>query len=363
MDNQTAVFYDFENVSRLLKKNSPDFFKNVIEAIKESSVVGNIVFQRGYLRKNSNGRGAAKTAEGFGVQYCEVVPLENTQRKNLVDFRMTIDITEFAIMHDAVSVIVLVTGDGDFGFLCDKIKSLGKKIVIASFPAITHCGLLRICDDWVDVTGSYKHFGIPYLFGLRKNRLGKPPENLDETIGLFENDPLLYKIFTKTGANLNAVKEIIDGAAGPVDYQIFGIPGYPQFLCCLFREKKLIVTKCNSVYKIMTVDSRLKNGEEIFEYNPGPDIFSKFAGIDSRYSKKRFDYWYEFFYENPEFLGEIEYYISLLKNAEITGGEKRMLPRRKCVGVIRDYVKETVKKFGFSMSEKDVRRLERMLRK
>jgi hypothetical protein len=203
------------------------------------------------------------------------------------------------------------------------------------------------------------------LFGLRKNRLGKPPKNVGETIGLIEYDPLLYKIFTKTGANVSAVKDIINGIVGAIDYQIFGISNYPQLLCCLLREKKLIVTKCDSVYRVRTVDSQLKNGEEIFEYRPAPDIFSKFAGIDGRYSKERFDYWYKFFYENPEFLNEIEYYISLLKNAKIISGEKEksMLPRRKCVSVIRNYVKETVNKFGFSMNEKDARNLERLLRK
>ena len=52
------------------------------------------------------------------------------RKKNSVDVRMAIDITEMALTLDSVSTFVLVTGDGDFIHLVYLLQAYGKTVVV-----------------------------------------------------------------------------------------------------------------------------------------------------------------------------------------------------------------------------------------
>ena len=152
---KTAVFYDLENVG-LASKNGEfeQAITELTERIKASDLVGDIVLQKAYIRKTHGSvEQIMPVLKKYKIEPVMVEWLSDVVRKktNLVDFKMGIDAIATISSKRSIETVAIASGDNDFGFLCQQIKEMGKKLLVISRFNTTGDIMLKLCDDWIDL--------------------------------------------------------------------------------------------------------------------------------------------------------------------------------------------------------------------
>jgi uncharacterized LabA/DUF88 family protein len=128
---QIAVFVDFENLVLGAVKELPDETNPApYEAITRlCRGYGNASVRRAYADwANPRFGGHQEDLAMNGVDLIQVARV-GIQNKNAADIRMAVDAMETLIVHPEVSVFVLVSGDGDYSPLVQRLREFGKWVV------------------------------------------------------------------------------------------------------------------------------------------------------------------------------------------------------------------------------------------
>lgn len=152
---KTAVFYDLENIG-LVNKNGE--FSKAMDALKAkieaSDLVGEVVLQKAYISKANTALPNIESAlKNHNIELVVVEPLLDAgqKKKNLVDFKMAVDVTATIASRRSIATVAVASGDNDFGFLCEQVKKMRKNLVVVSRYSTMGTSLLKICDDWIDL--------------------------------------------------------------------------------------------------------------------------------------------------------------------------------------------------------------------
>ena len=86
-----------------------------------------------------------------GVDLIQVARV-GIQNKNAADIRMAVDAMETLIVHPEVSVFILVSGDGDYSPLVQRLREFGKWVVGVGTEANASRKLVSVCSE-------YKYWG------------------------------------------------------------------------------------------------------------------------------------------------------------------------------------------------------------
>src|ERR1700677_1021306 len=151
---QVAVFVDFENL--------------VIGAVKELPGQANSAPYEA-LTRLCRGYGTASVRRAYadwanplfgghqedlamnGVDLIQVARV-GVQNKNAADIRIAVDAMETLIVHPEVIVFVLVSGDGDYSPLVQRLREFGKWVVGVGTQANASRKLVSVCSE-------YKYWG------------------------------------------------------------------------------------------------------------------------------------------------------------------------------------------------------------
>ena len=91
-------------------------------------------------------------AIGFEVKLKPFIQRSDGSAKGDWDVGITIDALEYA---DQADIIVLVSGDGDFAILVDKLRrDKGKFVEVFGVPALTAAALVKAADTFIPIDGS-----------------------------------------------------------------------------------------------------------------------------------------------------------------------------------------------------------------
>lgn len=225
---KTAVFYDLENIGLSCKDESmAQFFHNTIAKIRSSDIVDEIALQRAYISKGSDVLPYVHNVlKNEGIELIEVEPVCGAARKkaNMVDFKMDVDVIATVAAKRSLQTIAIASGDRDFGFMCRQIKDMGRKLLIVSKFNNTGEGLVRICDDWIDL--SEHPLTTKFIGKAIATRVNLDCSEMDfytafhAVLSAFEADPLIKRCMTNFGLPfsqfvhiINGYKEIPDGQA------------------------------------------------------------------------------------------------------------------------------------------------------
>ncbi|WP_067205596.1 NYN domain-containing protein [Marinomonas aquimarina] len=86
---------------------------------------------------------------GFEVKTKPYIQRADGSAKGDWDVGITLDAMEFA---QAADVIVLVSGDGDFDLLAQKVRhQLGKTVEVYGVPALTAASLIQAADQFIAI--------------------------------------------------------------------------------------------------------------------------------------------------------------------------------------------------------------------
>jgi len=144
MNGQMALFVDFENIAIWAEQHQANL--DVSELMKYLRGRGAVVVKRAYADW-ANFTQYRNVLLSNAIDLIQLYAVRDG--KNRADVRMALDAFETTIQHPQIPIVVIVSGDSDFGPLVNKLRAYGKYVVGISPRAIAHRLLISACDEFV----------------------------------------------------------------------------------------------------------------------------------------------------------------------------------------------------------------------
>ena len=144
MENQQAIFIDFENIALWADRDFFDF--ELTPLIEYLQGRGPAVVKRAY---GDWGRFLRYRDELMDLSIDLIQIYSGRAGKNRADIRMAVDALETAMTRPHIKTFVIVSGDSDFGPLVARLREYGLYTLGIGPRSITHDLLVRSCDEFV----------------------------------------------------------------------------------------------------------------------------------------------------------------------------------------------------------------------
>ena len=144
MDDQLAVFIDFENVALWAEREFFDFeITSLLEYLQSR---GPVVVKRAYADWSRFSRYREELMKN-SIDLIQIYSVR--QGKNRADIRMAIDAFETALTRQQINTYVIVSGDSDFGPLVTKLREYGRYTIGVGPRSISPDLLVRACHEFI----------------------------------------------------------------------------------------------------------------------------------------------------------------------------------------------------------------------
>lgn len=179
MDEQVALFLDFENVAISAEDAYGRCDVDLLMRLAEG--YGRIVLKRAYGDWSRFSRYRQELIE-HAVDLVQLFYYGVHNRKNSADIVIAVDAIEAALTQPHLGVFVLVTGDSDFSAVARRLRSYGKKVVGIGLRDATSEVLVRSCDEFIlyDDVVSDESTATPYDLEVARKLLVHALQELDE---------------------------------------------------------------------------------------------------------------------------------------------------------------------------------------
>jgi len=232
---QVAVFVDFENLVIGAVKELPNQENSApYEALTRlCRGYGTAAVRRAYADwANPLFGGHQEDLAMNGVDLIQVARI-GIQNKNAADIRMAVDAMETLIVHPEVSVFVVVSGDGDYSPLVQRLREFGKWVVGVGTEANASRKLVSVCSE-------YKYWGT---LVAEVEPAARP--TVDAAFDIASAESLLVRAFeessadTMTAGGLKSKMLALDPA---FDEHNYGSRNFRAFLASLPNRVQVVVT-------------------------------------------------------------------------------------------------------------------------
>ncbi|MCC6457101.1 MAG: NYN domain-containing protein [Caldilineaceae bacterium] len=144
MNNQIAVFIDFENVALWAEQEFIDFELTPLMEYLQSR--GPVVIKRVY----GDWSRFSHYREELMNNSVDLIQIYSVRAgKNRADIRMALDAMETAITRPQIQTFVVVSGDSDFGPLVVKLREYSRYTLGIGPRDVTHPLLVKACDEFI----------------------------------------------------------------------------------------------------------------------------------------------------------------------------------------------------------------------
>jgi hypothetical protein len=228
---QVAVFVDFENLVLGAAKELPGEANPApYEAITRlCRTYGNASVRRAYADWADPRFGSHQDDLAMnGVDLIQVARV-GIQNKNAADIRMAVDAMETLIVHPEVSVFVLVSGDGDYSPLVQRLREFGKWVVGVGTEANASRKLVSVCSE-------YKYWGT---LVAEVEPAARPAAAFD----IAEAEQLLVRAFEESGAatlTAGGLKSKMLALDPAFDEHNYGARSFRAFLAMLPKRVQVV---------------------------------------------------------------------------------------------------------------------------
>lgn len=149
---KVAIFADVQNIYYTCKHRHQRHF-NYAEFWRQATDDRQVVAAFAYAieRNDSKQRGFQKILNdiGFTIKLKPYIQRSDGSSKGDWDVGITLDVVEWA---EQVDVVILLSGDGDFQLLLDKVKQRDKvKTEVYGVPGLTAPALIHAADRFVAI--------------------------------------------------------------------------------------------------------------------------------------------------------------------------------------------------------------------
>jgi len=144
MNDQLAIFIDFENVALWAEREFFDFEVTTLMEYLQSR--GPAVVKRAYADWSR----FARYREAMMNNSIDLIQIFSVRTgKNRADIRLVIDAFEIALTREQIRTFVIVSGDSDFGPLAAKLREYGRYTIGIGPRSTTHDLLVRSVDEFI----------------------------------------------------------------------------------------------------------------------------------------------------------------------------------------------------------------------
>ncbi|MCL2857191.1 MAG: NYN domain-containing protein [Oscillospiraceae bacterium] len=344
---KTAVFYDVENLC-LTAKNG-DFIESITsiqQKVGESELTGDIILQRAYIGKTHSAFERIEAdLKTCGIETVIVEPVIQVARKktNMVDFKMSVDAIATIAAKRSIMTVAMASGDSDFGFTCQQIKKMGKKLLVISRFSATSGALLKICDDWVDLnaqslTPKFIRKAIEVRVAVEKTESGFTGD-FAGFLNALEADCLIRRYMSTFGLPFPIFTTIIqEKVAGFPKYSELGILRLTDFMEILLSGTPF---QCrNGIVYYRAGRKRQPSQRQLIE---------SILRLPQSYTREKLLSYYDIAAE-LENIEELLVYFEFMRRVGMISGNK-LCQRRTFRASIRKYIRAVAKKAGLVLDE------------
>jgi uncharacterized LabA/DUF88 family protein len=144
MNDQLAIFIDFENIALWAEREFFDF--KVTSLIEYLQSRGPAVVKRAYADWSRFSRYRDEMMNN-SIDLIQIYSVRSG--KNRADIRMAIDAFEIALTRTKIQTFVIISGDSDFSPLVAKLREYGHYTIGIGPRGSTHDLLVRSCDEFI----------------------------------------------------------------------------------------------------------------------------------------------------------------------------------------------------------------------
>ncbi|AFY59979.1 NYN domain-containing protein [Synechococcus sp. PCC 6312] len=164
---KTVILFDIENLTEGYKNRNGHIsrvsIKDILEQIKSVEIVGEIVGQYAYADwSNSALKPIRQEISQLGIKPEQFINFEHDIKKNATDIQLSVDAIHLVQQNPIVSCVVIVSGDGGFASLAEKLRWYGKLLVGCAYDNSASKKLQAMCHHFIQ---------IPYPVDNRKQAL------------------------------------------------------------------------------------------------------------------------------------------------------------------------------------------------
>lgn len=144
MNEQLAVFIDFENIALWAEREFFDF--ELTPLMEYLQTRGPAVVKRAY----GDWSRFSRYRDELMNNSVDLIQIYSVRAgKNRADIRMAIDAMEIAMSRTQIRTFVIISGDSDFGPLVAKLREYGRYTVGIGPRGVTHHLLVKSCDEFI----------------------------------------------------------------------------------------------------------------------------------------------------------------------------------------------------------------------
>ncbi len=259
MPCNTAIFYDIENLlkgysfSQQRIKNLS--LRKIVEAIKRTGLVEQIVVQKAYADwrypRLCTMHGAIKA---LGIDPVQVFESSRDRKKNAADIQLAIDAIDLVHVCPTIDIFVIVSGDGGFASLANKLHEYGKRVIGCAYQNTTNKRFQAVCDAFVRIVDPQEKesqkLGRVALSVIGKYVVRDPRnirlaqniatsqsmahdialEKTKEILNWYASDAICRSELTEQGIQLPVVREAVKYAIPGFQITRFGYINFAEFL-------------------------------------------------------------------------------------------------------------------------------------
>ncbi|PJA47552.1 hypothetical protein CO172_00835 [Candidatus Uhrbacteria bacterium CG_4_9_14_3_um_filter_36_7] len=159
-NQRVGVFIDTQNMyysARNIHSKKVNFGAIVEDAVANRKLIRAIAYVVRTKTEEEQPFFDALINLGIETQEKELMEYTSGHKKADWDVGLTIDVVR---MLDMIDVVVLVSGDGDYTYLGEYVKSRGRIFEVMSFRENTSTKLIETCDVYVNFSADKKRYLI-----------------------------------------------------------------------------------------------------------------------------------------------------------------------------------------------------------
>lgn len=148
----TAIFYDIENLT--MGRSNPNLnfsLKLIQDNLKRTNLVKKIAVQYAYADwSDTRLKSLRPEIQELGIQPVQI--FDFGPKKNAADIQLAIDVIELIALRPNLQVFVIVSGDGGFASLANKLHEYGKTVIGCAYEDHSNRFLKSVCDYFIPVS-------------------------------------------------------------------------------------------------------------------------------------------------------------------------------------------------------------------
>lgn len=153
---KTVILFDIENLTEGYKNRNGHIYRvsirEILEQIKAVEMVGEIVGQYAYADwSNSALKTIRQEISQLGIKPEQFINFEHDIKKNATDIQLSVDAIHLVHQNPIIGCVVIVSGDGGFASLAEKLRWYGKILVGCAYENSASKKLQAMCHHFVQI--------------------------------------------------------------------------------------------------------------------------------------------------------------------------------------------------------------------